>query len=221
MTCQKASSRSLPIDFIEKEFDVSNHALHVTNPALKQMLFAQIVSCIDNGGMDDLLRAGYSAEFLDTIRHRKARDFIAISNRDDVRFVVSFDEDSVFSSLMKLDMLRRDAMLYEYFVRHGATVQFVCTLFRKSASEVRALRALFMNDGDLVGQRGLPPDDVRDRIHVQWAQIQDKQHGQSLRERIYSLHKAFPEHRIDALCRTLNEFDDTAQWLQDALLARD
>ena len=32
------------------------------------------------------------------------------------------------------------------------------------------------------------------------------------RERMYRLHQAFPDIRIDALCRSLNEFNDEPTW---------
>ena len=36
------------------------------------------------------------------------------------------------------DMMRRDAQMCEYFIRHGAAVQVVCMLWKISAEEVRA-----------------------------------------------------------------------------------
>jgi hypothetical protein len=125
--------------------------LQVTDSTLKRLLLGQIVEAIESGGMDDLLRRGFRPEFLDVLRHRKARDLIELARQDAVRFAVAIDQDAMLAALKRLDWRRGDGMLYEYFVAHGATVQMVCTLFRKSADEVRSLRALTLPKKALKG----------------------------------------------------------------------
>ena len=56
--------------------------LRIINPLLKRLLLEQIVEQIDGGGLDELLQAGFSAEFLDMLRHRPARDLIKLVNND-------------------------------------------------------------------------------------------------------------------------------------------
>lgn len=183
--------------------------LQVTDPTLKRLLLGQIVEAIEVGGMDDLLRRGFRPEFLDALRHRKARDLIELARQDAVRFAVAIDQDAMLAALKRLDWRRRDGMLYEYFVAHGATVQLVCTLFRKSADEVRGLRALMLPEKALKGRSRMPAPAVRDRIHARWHAIHAQNAAASLRERFYALHQSFPDCGIDALQKTLNEF--TAQ----------
>ena len=48
----------------------------LTNTVIKRLILEQIVEMIDTGGIDELLQAGFSAEFLDLVRHRPARALI-------------------------------------------------------------------------------------------------------------------------------------------------
>ena len=183
--------------------------LSITNPTLKKLMLDQIVECIDTGGLDDLLQAGFSHEFLDALRHRTTRDLIKVSEFSDLEFRVSLKEDVILSILQRLDLQRRDAMMLEYFVRHGAAVQVICTLFRRSAEEVRALRSQLVNPD--AKRTRMPPTDVRDRIHTRWHELQSRQSDATMRDQLYALHQSFPDTAIDALCRTLNEFNEVNQ----------
>lgn len=184
--------------------------LRITDPALKRMVLNQIVASMDAGGIDDLLKAGFSAEFLDSMRHRPARDLIKVSEVPAIEFRVSLHEQGITEYLQRLDLMRRDAEMCEYFVRHGAAVQTVSMLFHISADDVRNLRAQLLPP-ELVGRRNrMPPPDVRDQIHARWAELERIE--ESRRERLYLLHQSFPDCRIDALCRTVDEFADTPTW---------
>ena len=111
--------------------------LRIINPLLKRLLLEQIVEQIDGGGLDELLQAGFSAEFLDMLRHRPARDLIKLSESETLNFQVAIHEPSVAGFLQRLDAMRRDAFMREYFVRHGAPVRVVSEFFRMSAEDVR------------------------------------------------------------------------------------
>lgn len=181
--------------------------LRITDPALKRMVLDQIVACIEAGGIDGLLEAGFSPEFLDAIRHRPARDLIKLAESAPLEFRVSMQEKSITDYLCRLDLIRRDAQLCEYFIRNGAATQLVTTLFRMPADDVRALRAQLLPTDEAPKRTRMPAPDVRDCIHARWSELERA--GLSQRERIYELHQTFPDCRIDALCRTINEFSDT------------
>lgn len=186
--------------------------LRITDPTLKRMLLDQIVARIDTGGIDDLLQAGFSPEFLDCMRHRPARDLIKVSEVSTLDFKVSIKERAITDYLNRLDMMRRDAQMCEYFIRHGAAVQVVCMLWKISADEVRGLRAQLLPPDQPLGRNRMPPPAVRDQIHARWATLESGDPHGSLRDRIYQLHQSFPDCRIDSLCRTIDEFAAEPSW---------
>lgn len=180
--------------------------LQIKDPLIKRLLLEQIVEEIDGGGIDGLLRAGFSAEFLDSMRHRSARDLIRIAALP-INLHVRFEEDSVASFLSRLDSSRKSAKMCEYFIRHGASVRMMCDLFRLSAEDVRALRAQLLDAEDATRGR-MPPARERDRIHESWHALKTAHPKASFRDQVYRLHQQFHGLQIDALCRTLNEFDE-------------
>ena len=186
--------------------------LQITNPLLKRLLLEQIVEQIDGGGLDELLQAGFSAQFLDMVRHRPARDLIKLSELPALDFKVYIKEEAIMGYLGRLDVMRRDQAMREYFVRNGTPVRGMCDFFRLSADDVRALRAQLLPPEEQNGRNRMPPPSVRDRIHQRWDLIQKEMAGAPLREWMYALHQSFPDIRIDALCRSLNEFDEEPKW---------
>ena len=186
--------------------------LRITNQTLKRIILDQIVESIDSGGLDDLLQAGFSPEFLDSMRHRPARDLIKIAEIPSLEFRVSIQEREISAYLSRLDRIRQDSQMCEYFVRHGAAVQVVCNLFRMSAEDVRALRAQLLPPQEQAGRNRMPPIAVRDQIHARWHALRQAMPQASQRDWLYELHQAFPDIRIDALCRSLNEFAEEPSW---------
>lgn len=186
--------------------------LQITDPWIKRTVLSMLVARIDGGGIDDLLEAGFTGAFLDAIRHRPARDLIKIAEIPQLDIRVRFDEQSVLNQLARLDMMRRDAALREYFVVHAAPRRLLCDLFRMSSEEVRQLREQLLPGERQSGRAKLPPAAVRDDIHERWEAIQREQPDSSLREQLYLLHQSFPDLRIDAICLTLSEFDDEPRW---------
>ena len=87
--------------------------LQITNPILKRLMLEQIVEQIDGGGLDELLAAGFSAEFLDMVRHRPARDLIKISEFPCMNLRVSLQEQAISNCLNRLDAMRRDSHMRE------------------------------------------------------------------------------------------------------------
>lgn len=195
--------------------------LRVTDPWIKRTVLAMLVERIDAGGIDDLLQAGFTGAFLDAIRHRPARDLIRIAEVPQLEICVRFDEQAVLNQLARLDMMRRDAALREYFVVHGAPRRLLCELFRMSAEDVRQLREQLLPAGQQSGRARLPPEKVRDQVHARWDAIQREQANASLREQFYLLHQSFPDLRIDSICLTLSEFSDEPLWQVSNLASLD
>lgn len=185
----------------------------LTNTVIKRLILEQIVEMIDTGGIDELLQAGFSAEFLDLVRHRPARDLIKLAEFPHLDIRIRINEHTITSFLHQLDQMRRDAVLREYFVVHGASVRLICDLFKVTAEEARALRAQLLPPEALSGRERMLPDDVRDAIYRRWREITTTLPVVTPRERLYQLHQSFPQLRIDTLCRLLNEFESESAWL--------
>ena len=145
--------------------------LSITNPMLKRLMLEQIIELIDGGAMDELLEAGFSGEFLDSLRHRPARDLIKIADNPALGFRASVHEADVVSYLNRLDAMRRDDQRLEYFVRNGAPLRMICDYFRMSKEDVRALRNQLLSPDELSERDRMPSDEVRDAIHAHWHAI--------------------------------------------------
>lgn len=185
--------------------------LTITEPVIKTMLLTQLVKRIDDGGVDDLLQAGFSPDFLDQIRRVPSRDLVGIAAMP-LQMRVSFDEQSALAMLRRLAVARRMSQLCEYFIVHGAPQQLMYDLFRLPASEFRRLREQLLSSDLHGGRARLPEITVRDAIHAYWHQLSQSDPLPSMRERIYQLHQKFPAFDIASLCQTLNEFGDEPVW---------
>jgi hypothetical protein len=174
------------------------------------MVLDQIVRVIEGGGIEDLLKEGLAPEVIDSMRHRPARDLIQLAEIPSMNVDVLLEEQAIASNLTRLDLRRRDARLLDYFVANGAAIQLVCNLFALSMPEVRNLRAQLLPPEEQASTRQMPPPEERDRIHSRWCRIRKTSPNAALREWLYQLHQAFPDYRIDALCRTLNEFSEAS-----------
>lgn len=181
----------------------------VTNPIIQRLLLEHVIEQIESeSGLDTLLQQGGSAEFLDLLRHRKARDLINVAeNLKCIQFSVSTTE--VMGQLSRLDRIRHDAELREYFINHGAAREMLCEFFKLSGDEVRRLRSLLLPDGGAsAGRTRLPPPHARDEIHAAWSRILKTHANEHQRDRIYRLHQQFSTLRISTLHQTLKEFGE-------------
>lgn len=190
---------------------MSTVTVTVSNSTILNLLLTEIIGTIETeGGMDALLQQGCDANFIDLIRRRPARDLMDVAGQlKNLRFEVSVSE--IVQQLKRLDWMRRDTELCEYFVKHGASAQMVSTLFKKSAEEVRRLREALLPAGSIsVGRTALPKDPmVREDIHQAWSEICKGRGGEeSLRDRLFRLHQRFADYSIATLYSTIHEFED-------------
>jgi hypothetical protein len=107
------------------------------------------------------------------------------------------------------DRVRRDEMLKEYFVRHGASIMLLRTLFTLSKQELQRLRAeLDLADKSTNGRPRMPPMALRDHIHSDWHEICHTYKQEPERERLWRLHQKFPAFSIASLHRCTDEFKE-------------
>lgn len=167
-----------------------------------------IVGVIDTEqGLDQLLQQGCSADLLDNLRQRKARDLREVA--PGLRSVqITISAADLDGALHRIDRVRQDQELFEYFVLNGASRGMICELWKKTHEEVTAMRKTLLPDGSgNPGRAPLPKDPtVREAIHRAWHAL-EADADLSQRERIFQLHQQFPDFLIDSLVSTLSEFD--------------
>jgi len=186
-------------------------ALAVTDPTLKRMLVEHLLQRIEEGGatLDHLLSAGLDPDQLDRLRHTPARDLIQIANMAQLNISAGFGDNSINTCLDRVEAMRRDHFLFEYFVAHGASTEMLMDLFKRSREEVRKMREVLLPHQPLVPSAGrprLPAEDRRQAIHEDWAQVQRTMVVASKRERYFTLHQKHQDLSIAQLLGVLNEF---------------
>jgi hypothetical protein len=167
-----------------------------------------VVKQIDTDeGLDLLLAQGCSAELLDDLRNRKARDLVDVAPR--IRSMqIFFSQQEIEGELHRLDRLREDQKLFEYFVRNGASRQTLCDLWKRTHEEVASMRRALLGGNASAGRTPLPRDHaVREAIHLAWDEITKTDPAGSKRQRLHALHQRFLDLSIDTLVATLDEFD--------------
>ncbi|WP_404298977.1 STY4526/YPO1902 family pathogenicity island replication protein [Alicycliphilus denitrificans] len=178
------------------------------NPQLIFLALTEVIRVIDTDhGLDQLLGEGFSAELIDKLRRRDARDLLDLSNR--LTFVsVNLPTREMLQQLDCIDRRRRDDEMCEYFVKHGAQRALINKLFKRTPEEIRRLRELV--GGGSIGRTKLPKEyGTRDHIHVVWHHIKESSdYSENLRDWLYALHQKFPDYSIDTLYSTVKEFED-------------
>lgn len=182
--------------------------VHIRNPTTRRLILEELVERMDAGHLDALLLDGVDPGVLDLLRHRPARDFIHAAKLEQLEILGSFDGESVMRCFARLDMIKRDIELQEYFVRHGASAEITCDLFKMSGDEFRRMRALLAPEAAVPGRAKLPPPSIRERVHEDWARLNKQVPSLSRRECLYELHQLHSEWSIHSLWSTLHEFDE-------------
>jgi hypothetical protein len=182
---------------------------NIINTTIKRMVLEHLVEQVDSGGLDSLLASGFSPELIDDLRKRPTRDFFHAAQFEGLAIKVSIDTQKLKTCLWMRDRARRDEMLKEYFVRHGASIILLRTLFTLSKQELQRLRAeLDLSEKATNGRPRLPPTSIRDQIHSEWHEISHTFKDEPERERLWRLHQKFPTYSIASLHRCTDEFKE-------------
>ena len=181
----------------------------ISNATVKRIVLEHLVEQVDSGGLDGLLASGFSPELIDDLRKRPARDFMHAAQSENFAIKVSFDTERLMACLWMRDRARRDEMLKEYFVRHGAPIILLRTLFTLSKQELQRLRGeLDLVEKSANGRPRLPPTAVRDAIHNEWYAICRTFKEEPERERLWRLHQKFQSYSIASIHRCTDEFKE-------------
>ena len=182
---------------------------NIINTTIKRMVLEHLVEQVDSGGLDTLLASGFSPELIDDLRKRPTRDFFHAAQFEGLAIKVSIDTQKLKTCLWMRDRARRDEMLKEYFVRHGASIILLRTLFTLSKQELQRLRIeLDLTEKATNGRPRLPPTAIRDQIHSEWHAICLTFKDEPERERLWRLHQKFPTYSIASIHRCTDEFKE-------------
>ena len=170
-----------------------------------------VVKSIDTEAeLDRMLREGCPADLLDDLRQRKVRDLLLVSKR--LRsMTIHLSIDEVRGELHRVDRIREDQELFEYFIVNGASRNMICEMWKRTREDVASVRkSLLPAGGASPGRTPLPKDPAeRESVHQAWDEIRKEDPGASYRRNLYQLHQRFPAYSIDTLVCTLDEFKGT------------
>jgi len=140
------------------------------------------------------------------LRHRAARDFSAAARMSHLVIKVVIDGPATAACFRQVDSIRSDYEMCEYFVRHGAPDTMLDKLFKLSRQEARRLRSLLAAESRPPGPlKNLEPEVCR-RIHDTSVRIRREHPQASLRDWLYRIHQAHPQHSFQELWITLDKF---------------
>jgi len=179
--------------------------LPVCDNTTRSALFHEIAKRIEEAEIDELLTSGLDGEMIDRLRALPNGSALCLADLASGLFFVGIDLCRLRLLLDTLEERDRSAMLLEYYVEHGATLEMIRTLLRPK----KAVLASYIEKICGARPRGrpmLPPASIRDRIHLAWAEIQQSHSGLAHRDHLVELHRQFPSYTLATLYSVLNEF---------------
>src|ERR1035437_9093212 len=97
----------------------------LNNPEVRGLILKFLSGLIDEGQIQPLLSGGLTPELLDALRNRRMRDIARVAMDSSIGFHLKVDSPRLTRAFLSLDAAVRDQELLEYFVKHGASLQFI------------------------------------------------------------------------------------------------
>jgi hypothetical protein len=187
---------------------MSEISIKITNPTLKLSFLADLVQAIDRDGIDNLLRKGLRPSFIDDLRQRPTRDLVDAAAHAHLEMAINVNPSHLEGCFARIDLVRADEKLKEYFVTHGASAILLKSMFKLSKLEAGMLRDQFgIEAHPPTGRTPMPTECERDAIHVAWDSILKSYPQEQTREQFYRLHQQFQQFTPNALWQVTKEFD--------------
>lgn len=182
----------------------------ISDEGLQRAFLAWIYRSLEEGRMQDLLRAGISTDTLDSLRRLSAPNLEALC-KGGLGFSIYVDDANLQLAIRRANERQRNAERIEYYVRHGAPVALVVQLFRLSNTQINCIReSLLPPDECRGGRQSLPEDRERDKIHAAWALL-GADTTVDPRDHWIILHQKFTsQYSIATLHAVVNEFSTPA-----------
>jgi hypothetical protein len=153
----------------------------------------------------ELNAAGIANEQLDRLCQMSALDLNRLAAMRTLTIGITLDGEALQDGLRTVALVKEAKALEAYFIRHGASTQLMCALFKIR----RKLTLKFRRDFGArrpSGRAPLPDCATRERICQMWRNISNP----APRIRYYQLHQAFEYLPIAVLERVIRDFEADA-----------
>lgn len=182
--------------------------LNISDSTLTKLILEHLVEQAEGGGLDQLLANGFRPELVDDLRQRPLRDFFYASRHGGLAMSVQIDTKNLEACLWRRDAAKHEEILKEYFIRNGASIELMRTLFTLSKQEQQRLRTeLDLSKQGPNGRPRMPPATIRDKMHQVWHSIVQSNPQSNMRYCLSLLHQEFSAFSLTALHRVITEFD--------------
>ena len=173
----------------------------------KKLVLEHLLSCMETD-VHHLLTHGITPEALEAMKNRPARDLMRVAAMPQLEVKVQINSSALLACFQRLDSMKRQQELKEYFVQHGATPDMLASLFKIPPAEVRAMRAALCKQSFTAGRPSMPDMERRAEIQDRWVEITKQE--QDIREQFYLLHQQYSSFPLSSLWATICEFKRTA-----------
>ncbi len=164
-------------------------------------ILCYLIELTETGDLDQLVEAGFTTEFLSTLRRLPVNEVSRVAGMLGV-FEAVVNVSRIESAITARLGIRSMSDDIHYLAKAGATAAMLCDIFRFSTEEAQMHLATVVpiRKG---GRPKMPDNDTRDAIHQWWS----TNSGLSLRQRYIALHKAWPTFSVASLHAVINEFN--------------
>lgn len=177
--------------------------LPLHDPQVRLVLLNHVTTRLAQARPHELEAVGIATEQLDRLRQLSALDLSRLACMRGLVIGVALDGEALRVSLRNVALVNEANALEAYFIRHGASTQLMCQLFKIR----RKLTFKFRRELGVTrpcGRVPLPDFATRERIYRVWRSITDP----ALRVRYYQLHQAFTHLSIAAIEVVIRDFKE-------------
>jgi hypothetical protein len=185
-------------------------SVNVLDPTIRLIVLAHMLQQFDQLDPDciqEYQMAGFDAASIDRLRNLTTADLVRLAQHSrDTSIQISINPTKLVADMNRYEHMRADERLYEYFVRHGASLNLIMDLFTKRPSDVKRMQ-LMLGVTSQIGRRALPDDDTRLEITTAWHRLRGNDSWPYRgREHFRALHEAYPTLTIAQLEAVIASF---------------
>ena len=176
--------------------------LELFDPHVRLMVLNHIAARLTEAAPQDLTGNGSDGSQWSSLRRLNALDLSRLASTRCFSIKVSLDLNGLQAGLRTVDLINESNALENYFIRNGASVSLLETLFKVSRMDTFK-RRIELGSHQRPGRLALPDRRIRARIFRVWHGLSDP----SLRARYLQLHQAFPHLSIAVLETVIRQYE--------------
>jgi Protein of unknown function (DUF2857) len=173
----------------------------VQSALLQEIAVLSLIAQIEVGEYQDLIRNGISAGDIDRLRGFRANELKQLAAHIGPAVQITLDPKLFNASLKRLCAIQREAELFEYYIRNGASIPMLRDVFRADAARITTARKLLPKPSG-GGRPAMPSDEQRRMILQKWIDIGQSVHA---REKYWLLHQMNGRYNLQTLFAVINE----------------